>query len=109
LPCLAKKPLDYPIRTVGVAGAIFNTVIGIAVGGAAGGIANFIRKKGAAEAAKIFTKTLASKLTAIGCAELASSLSAIVTTVLNYLDVGTAIAKKLDSIDKKPNNGWLTI
>lgn len=98
------------IMPVGVAGAIFNTAIGIIIGGVGvGSITAYIAKVGAKEAAKIFTKTIASKLAAIGCAALATSLGPIITTVLNYLDIGNAIAKKLDAIDSKPNNGWLTV
>lgn len=56
------------IMTVGVAGAIFNTAIGIIIGGVGvGSITAYIAKVGAKEAAKIFTKTIASKLAAIGC------------------------------------------
>jgi hypothetical protein len=93
-----------------LAGAIFNTAIGMIIGGAAvGSITAYIARVGAKEAAKIFTKTLTSKLIAIGCSALAVSICPIVTTVLNYLDVGNAIANKLDSIDSKPNNGWLSV
>lgn len=98
------------IVSVGVAGAIFNTAIGIIIGGVGvGSVSAYIAKVGAKEAAKIFTKTLASKLIAIGCGALAASIGPIVEAVLDYLDVGGAIASKLDSIDSKPNNGWLTI
>jgi hypothetical protein len=98
------------IMSVKLAGAIFNTAIGAIIGGVGvGAITSYIAKVGVAKAALIFTATLTTKLQAIGCGVLAASLGPIVTTVLNYLDVGGAIAKKIDAIDKSPNNGWITI
>ncbi|AMM98725.1 hypothetical protein P5485_016180 [Bacillus pumilus] len=32
-----------------------------------------------------------------------------VAIALNYLDIGTQIAKQLDKRDKRPNNGWVDI
>ncbi|MHB8126895.1 MAG: hypothetical protein ACYDEJ_14915 [Desulfitobacteriaceae bacterium] len=96
-----------PVR---LAGAIFTTLIGSIIGGVGvGSIAAYVARVGAAQAARIFTRSLATKLAAIGCASLAVSLGPIVQTALNYLDFGTFVAKKLDSKDCRPNNGWLTI
>ncbi|WP_229735373.1 DNRLRE domain-containing protein [Halobacillus andaensis] len=97
------------IVTVKWAGAIFNTIIGAIVGGGAGAFASFLKRKGAEEAGKIFTKSIRSKLSAWGLNALGASVGTIVTTVLNALDIGTAIARALDKTDAKKNNGWLDV
>lgn len=92
---------------VKLAGAIFNTMIGFAVGGGVGAIQAFIVKKGKAEAKKIFTKTVVSKLKEWGAPKLAAAVGGIIGTAMNYLDIGTKIAQILDSKDKRPNNGYI--
>lgn len=91
------------------AGAVFNTAIGFAVGGGVGAIQAFIIKKGKEEAQKLFTRTVTSRLKAWGAKKLAISVGVCVTVALNYLDIGTQIAKQLDKRDKVPNNGWVNI
>lgn len=109
----AKKKKKSSGIKVGVsvrfAGAVFNAVIGFAVGGGVGVIQSFIIKKGKAEAKRIFTKTVTSRLKAWGAKKLAVSIGVAVTIALNYLDIGTQIAKQLDKRDKRPNNGWVDI
>ncbi|MCY8698786.1 hypothetical protein MOD68_05480 [Bacillus spizizenii] len=92
---------------VKVAGAILNTAIGFAVGGGVGAIQSFIIKKGKKQAQKIFTRTVTSRLKAWGAKKLAVSVGVCVSVALNYLDIGTQIAKQLDKRDKRPNNGWV--
>ena len=94
---------------VKVAGAILNTAIGFAVGGGVGAIQAFIIKKGKKEAERLFTKTVVSRLKAWGAPKLALIVGACVVTALNYLDVGTQIAKQLDKRDKRPNNGYVDL
>ncbi|MFB6497294.1 hypothetical protein [Bacillus haynesii] len=91
------------------AGAVFNAAIGFAVGGGVGAIQSFIIKKGKKQAEKLFTRTVVSRLKAWGAPKLALAVGACVTVALNYLDVGTQIAKQLDKRDKRPNNGWIDL
>lgn len=91
------------------AGAVFNTAIGFAVGGGVGAIQAYIIHKGKEEARKLFTRTVTSRLKAWGAKKLAISVGICVTVALNYMDIGTQIAKQLDKRDKIPNNGWINI
>jgi len=50
-----------------------------------------------------------SRLKAWGAKKLAVSIGVAVAIALNYLDIGTKIAKQLDKRDKRPNNGWVDI
>lgn len=105
------KSADAVQVKVGVkfAGAVFNGAIGFAVGGGVGAIQSFIIKKGKKQAQKLFTRTVVSKLKAWGAPKLALAVGASVTVALNYMDVGTRIAKQLDKKDKRPNNGWIDL
>lgn len=97
------------IMTTGVCGAILNTAIGIAVGGVAGGVAGIIKKKGEKEAAKFFARTVASKLKAFGLKKLAGSVGTIASFILNYSDMGGAVASWVDSNDAHPNDSWISV
>ena len=97
------------VMTVGAAGSIFNIAIGLIVGGGAGAIATYLKKKGAKEAGRIFTKTIVTRMTAVGLKTLGSTIGGIVAVVLEFTDIGTNIARRLDRIDKNKNNGWLDI
>ncbi|MCY9575802.1 hypothetical protein [Bacillus xiamenensis] len=79
------------------------------MGGGVGAIQSFIISKGKKEAQKIFTRTVTSKLKAWGAKHLATAVGVSVAFALNYLDIGTQIAKQLDKRDKRPNNGWVDI
>ncbi|MFF2878425.1 hypothetical protein ACFVR2_19100 [Gottfriedia sp. NPDC057991] len=79
--------------------------IGLAVGG--GAVQAYIIKKGKPSAAKLFTKTITSKLNAWGAKKLATTVGLVVITALNYADIGTNIAKLIDKYDTKPNNGYI--
>lgn len=68
-----------------------------------------VKKVGIKEARKIFTKTLASKLTAWGLGVLTTALPVAVDFIFNLLDPGSKIAKYLDSKDDFPGNGYLDI
>lgn len=91
------------------AGTAINVVLGFAVGGGVGAIQGYIIKKGKKEAARIFTKTVTSKLKAWGAKKLATFVGVAVTFAVSYADVGGQIAKQLDKRDKRPNNGWIDI
>ncbi|WP_282034469.1 hypothetical protein [Metabacillus indicus] len=91
------------------AGAVFNGAIGFAIGGGVGAIQSFILKKGKKEAERLFTRTVVSRLKAWGAPKLALVVGACVTVALNYLDVGTQIAKQIDKKDKRPSNGWIDL
>ncbi|MEI2403240.1 hypothetical protein [Niallia taxi] len=95
--------------SVKLAGATFNTILGIAIGGGAGLIQSYIIKKGKNEAKKLFTKTVVSRLKAWGAPKLATVVGVSVITALNYLDVGTAIAKEIDKRDSKKKSGYIEI
>lgn len=103
------QPMALAWKGIGVnfAGAALNTALGFAVGGGVGAIQAFIAKKGKKEAAKLFTRTVTSRLKAWGFTKLALSANAAVQFALNYSDVGGQLARYLDSIDSKPNNGWI--
>lgn len=89
------------------AGAAINTLIGIAIGGSALSVQGFIASVGKAEAKKIFTRTVISKLKSWGCSKLAWCVGGAVAFALNYADIGGAIADYLDAHDTYPNNGWI--
>lgn len=91
------------------AGSVFNVIMGSLVNGGVGAIQAYISKKGKKEAAKIFTKSITSRLIAWGAPHLAKSAGIAVAVAFEYLDIGYQIAKQLDKRDKYPNNGWLDI
>ncbi|MED5051002.1 RHS repeat-associated core domain-containing protein [Anoxybacillus rupiensis] len=99
------------LRIIGVnlAGSIFNFAIGAAVGGGTGAIQAFIIKKGKEAAKRLFYKTVVSRLQAWGANKLAWIVGFAVGVALDYLDIGTMIAKEIDKRDKHPKNGWIDI
>lgn len=104
------NPFKGKIRiSVKAAGAVFNTAIGIAVGGGVGAIQAYIIKKGKDEAKRLFTRTIVSRLKAWGAPKLALIVGVCVTTALNYLDIGTNIASQIDKRDSNRNNGYVDI
>lgn len=74
-----------------------------------GAIQAYIVKKGKKEAQRIFTKTVVSRLKAWGAKKLASVVGLCVSVAMDYLDVGTMLAKQLDKRDIRPINGWIDI
>lgn len=112
-PVMNVDPFGYwavNIISVKWAAAAFNTAISVAIGGvAAGAIQAYVRRVGAKAAARIFTKTIASRLKAWGANKLAVGIGVAVNIFINYFDIGTAIAKWIDARDKRPNNKWITI
>jgi hypothetical protein len=104
------NPFKGKVRiSVKAAGAVFNTVIGIAVGGGVGAIQSFIIKKGKDAAQKLFTRTVVSRLKAWGAPKLALVVGVSVATALNYMDIGTNIAKQIDMRDSKKKSGYIEI
>ncbi|MFF3021090.1 hypothetical protein ACFVRR_00300 [Gottfriedia sp. NPDC057948] len=92
---------------VSTAGHVFNIAISVITGNVTTSVTSFIKKKGKKEADRLFSKTIKSKLTAWGAPKLANSITAIVAVATEVFDVGLAIAKGIDRIDSKPNNGWI--
>ncbi|MFZ3589764.1 hypothetical protein ACOI1C_10900 [Bacillus sp. DJP31] len=92
---------------VNVAASTFNILIGFAVGGGVGAIQAFIVNKGKDAAIRLFSRTVVSRLTAWGAPKLAIFVGAAVVWALDYLNIGSQIARYLDSKDSKPRNGWI--
>lgn len=90
-----------------VAGAAFNVVLGLVVGGGLGAITAYIKQKGKNAASQMFGRTLKTKLTQWGAPKLAIAVTGVTLYAVAYLDPGNAIAKRLDKLDKKPNNGYV--
>ena len=95
------------IISVKWAAAIINTAIGAVVGSI--GISGYIAAYGRAQARRIFTRTVVSRLSAWGAGKLAMWASGAIEVALNVLDMGTTIANYIDRYDYAPNNGWLSI
>ena len=83
------------------AGTILDVAIGLAIGVGVGACADYIRRKGKKEAARVFSRTVKSRLTAWGAPKLAWAVVGAVTFALNFSDVGGMIAKQIDKRDKK--------
>ncbi|SPN76211.1 conserved hypothetical protein [Brochothrix thermosphacta] len=83
------------------AGSILNVAIGLAVGGGVGAISGYIRSKGKKEAARVFNRTVKSRLIAWGAPTLAWAAGVSVTFALDYSNVGGMIAKQIDKRDRK--------
>ena len=90
-----------------IAGTVFDVALGAAVGGGTVAVRAFIIKKGKKEAARVFTRTVKSRLIAWGAPKLAVSAGLAVEYALNALDIGNTIAKQFDKRDKRPNNGYI--
>ena len=82
-------------------GAVLNTAIGLAIGVGVGAFADYTRSKGQKEAARVFSRTVKSRLTAWGAPKLAWAVSGAVIFALNFSDIGGMIAKQIDKRDKK--------
>ncbi|ODJ60314.1 hypothetical protein [Brochothrix thermosphacta] len=94
-----KKVQALRLMSTRWAGTILNVALGLAVGG--GAISGYIRSKGKKEAARVFSRTVKSRLTAWGAPKLAWAVSGAVIFALNFSDVGGMIAKQIDKRDKK--------
>ncbi|MFF3023658.1 hypothetical protein ACFVRR_13545 [Gottfriedia sp. NPDC057948] len=94
---------DLRIMTVNVMGSILNVAIGTLATGSLGygSVSAYIKKVGKDQAKKMFTKTLKSKLVAIGAAPVAYLLSKGLDFALDYMDLGGKLASFIDSKDKK--------
>lgn len=86
-----------------------NAAISVAVGGGVGiaGVKAFIMRKGKEEAKRIFTRTVKSKLIALGCGSMAASAEWAINFAINAMDIGGAAADWLDAHDTYHNNGWI--
>ena len=94
-----KKVQAFRLMSTSWAGTILDVALGLAVGG--GAFADYIRSKGKKEAARVFSRTVKSRLTAWGAPKLAWAVSGAVIFALNFSDVGGMIAKQIDKRDKK--------
>ncbi|MDM5283867.1 hypothetical protein ABEI56_04565 [Peribacillus castrilensis] len=95
--------LSLSNKTVAVG---INVALDMAVFGvAAGSVKAFIVKKGKKEAARVFTKTVKSRLIAWGAPALAVSAVYAINYAIVYFDIGARVAIYLDGIDYKPRNG----
>ncbi len=92
-----------------VLGTAINVGIGFLTDGIASGVAGFIRAKGLAQAEKIFTATVTSKLAAFGLSKLAGWVVPAVSFAMCAADIGGTIARYIDAHDAYPNDGWITI
>ncbi len=84
-------------------GAILNTIIGDVI--PFGGIAGFVAKEGAANAARYLEGFLVNKLRAIGISVAGATIIGGIQWALNYFSPGYRLACWLDSIDACHNNG----
>ncbi|EUJ35495.1 hypothetical protein BTHER_08492, partial [Brochothrix thermosphacta DSM 20171 = FSL F6-1036] len=96
-----KKVQAFRLMSTRWAGTILNVAIGMAVSGGVGAFADYIRRKGKKEAARVFSRTVKSRLTAWGAPKLAWAVVGAVTFTLNFSGVGGMIAKQIDKRDKK--------
>ncbi|TDL76108.1 DNRLRE domain-containing protein [Peribacillus frigoritolerans] len=99
----------FKVISVSWAATLIDVSLGALAGGGVGAIAAYIRKKGKKEAARMFTKTIKSRLIAWGAPKLAYAVAGAVAIAMDRLEIGTAVAKYLDKKDKKPGNGWLDV
>ncbi|ODJ48817.1 hypothetical protein BFR34_08055, partial [Brochothrix thermosphacta DSM 20171 = FSL F6-1036] len=104
-----KKVQAFRLMSTRWAGTMLDVAIGLAIGVGVGAIAGYIRSKGKKEAARVFSRTVKSRLIAWGAPKLAWAVGVSVTVALTYSDVGGMIAKQIDKRDKKKNNGYIDI
>lgn len=100
------------------AGSLFNVAIGMAVGGgiAAGtaAVRAYIVKKGKKAAAKTISRVATAKAKQLGIwsvrtAAIGTTIAVAVNIALDYMNVGAAISRYIDSKDWYRNNGWIDI
>jgi len=91
-----------------IVGSAINVAISIVVEGpGVAALQTYIRNVGRDAARRVFTKTVISELTRIGAPTTATVVGIIVNFILDYTNVGLRIAEHLDSIDSRPNNGYV--
>ncbi|WP_027702432.1 hypothetical protein [Metaclostridioides mangenotii] len=66
-------------------------------------------KKGTEASRRIFTKTIASRITAKGAGPLAGMIGTYVPKALTKANIGLFLAQQLDSVDQRSNNGYIGI
>jgi hypothetical protein len=107
---LYSQKLIIRVCKVKTAGKSFNIGIGVALGKSAA-IKALVKKKGKAVVKKMLTQSIARKLKSMGAKKLvkaAPAAAAIAIEAIDY-DFGIRIAKYIDSIDPKPNNGYIEV
>lgn len=99
------------IMTVGLAGSLIDSGISAAIRatGYNGSIQTYITKFGAGVAKKLFEGIIENKLKAIGAGKFVTFVETALDTAMTSGDVGLSVAKSIDAVDAKPNNGWITI
>ncbi|WP_120473048.1 hypothetical protein, partial [Brochothrix thermosphacta] len=91
-----KKVQAFRLMSTRWAGTILDVALGLAIGVSVGAFADYIRIKGKKEAARVFSRTVKSRLTAWRAPKLAWAVSGAVIFALNFSDVGGMIAKQID-------------
>lgn len=100
---------DICISNEYVSAAIGILINGALIASGVGSVTALVKKIGAEEAKKIFTKSLKSKLIAWGCGSLAYAIPKLVDFIISVTSPEDKIAEYLDSIDSYPNDGYLDI
>lgn len=57
----------------------------------------------------IASTTISTEIAAVRGVAIATVMGTVINTALNYLDIGTSIAKLIDSRDWYPKNGYIDI
>ncbi|MBU5307790.1 cell wall-binding repeat-containing protein [Clostridioides mangenotii] len=107
---LYSNKLIIRVSKVKTAGKAFNVAIFLSIGKTAA-IKGLIKKKGKAVVKKMMTQTLARRLKSMGAKKLVKYAPVAAGIAIEYIDYdfGLRIAKYIDSIDPKPNNGYIEV
>ena len=97
-----------------LAGAVFNVAISGVVGGGVSALKSYIKKKGKKVVAENLSRVATAqakklKIKTVRNLAIATVISGAIYVALDYLDVGVALAKAIDSKDWYKKNGWIDI
>ncbi|MDA2566789.1 hypothetical protein PDQ34_22870 [Bacillus cereus] len=108
---MSNDRLRVKIIGVNILGSVLNVAIGTLVTGSLGygAISTYIKAVDKKEAQRVFTKTVKSKLIAVGACTFATSVGSARNIALDYINIGGKIASWLDCKDKQPKNGWIDV
>lgn len=111
----AAKKKKGKIRVgVNLAGSVINVAIIGVVGGGVSALKSYIKKKGKKVVAKNLSRVATAqakkiKIKSVRGVAIATVISSAIYVALDYLDVGVALARVIDSKDWYRNNGWIDI
>ncbi|API93522.1 MULTISPECIES: hypothetical protein [unclassified Virgibacillus] len=111
----AAKKKKGKIRVgVNLAGAVFNVAISGVVGGGVSALKSYIKKKGKKVVAKNLSRVATAqakklKIKSVRGVAIVTVISSAIYVALDYLNVGVALARGIDSKDWYRNNGWIDI